>query len=101
MSTTIYVGNLPFSTTADELHDLFSTYGPVESVRLITGQMADAILEAQARLVKDEAESEEGEKAAVSAAPDMPRRPRRRVRARLPVEGDEAEAEPEEEEEAE
>jgi RNA recognition motif-containing protein len=36
MSTTIYVGNLPFSTTADELRDLFSTYGPVESVRLIT-----------------------------------------------------------------
>ncbi|HET9582094.1 MAG TPA: 30S ribosomal protein S2 [Gemmatimonadota bacterium] len=76
----------------------------IKSVRLIAGQIADAVLEAQARLVKDEAESEEGEKTAVSAAPDMPRRPRRRVRARLPVEADEAaeaEAEPEEGEEAE
>lgn len=36
MSTTIYVGNLPFSANADELRALFSTYGPVESVRLIT-----------------------------------------------------------------
>ncbi|MGQ4806729.1 hypothetical protein NKDENANG_00064 [Candidatus Entotheonellaceae bacterium PAL068K] len=36
MSTNIYVGNLPFSTTADEIRDLFSAHGTVESVNLIT-----------------------------------------------------------------
>ena len=36
MSTNIYVGNLPFSATADEIRDLFSAYGTVESVNLIT-----------------------------------------------------------------
>jgi RNA recognition motif-containing protein len=36
MSTNIYVGNLPFSTNADEIRDLFSAYGTVESVNLIT-----------------------------------------------------------------
>ena len=72
----------------------------IKSVRLIAGQIADAVAEAQARLIKEEAASEEGEKAAAVAAPDMPRRPRRRVRARLPVETDEAEGESEEGEEA-
>ncbi len=36
MSTNIYVGNLPFSATEDEVRDLFGTYGTVASVNLIT-----------------------------------------------------------------
>lgn len=36
MSKKIYVGNLPFSATEDEVRELFSEYGPVESVNLIT-----------------------------------------------------------------
>jgi RNA recognition motif-containing protein len=36
MSTNIYVGNLPFSATEDEVHKLFSAYGTVERVNLIT-----------------------------------------------------------------
>lgn len=36
MSKKIYVGNLPFSATDQEVRDLFSEYGPVESVSLIT-----------------------------------------------------------------
>jgi RNA recognition motif-containing protein len=36
MSTNIYVGNLPFSVTAEEIQALFGTYGTVENVRLIT-----------------------------------------------------------------
>ncbi len=36
MSTNIYVGNLPFSTTEAQVHELFSEYGTVESVKLIT-----------------------------------------------------------------
>ena len=36
MSTNIYIGNLPFSTDADEVRDLFTAYGEVESVNLIT-----------------------------------------------------------------
>lgn len=33
---TIYVGNLPFSATEDEVRELFSQYGAVHSVKLIT-----------------------------------------------------------------
>jgi RNA recognition motif-containing protein len=36
MSTNIYVGNLPFSATEDEIQELFSAYGTVERVSLIT-----------------------------------------------------------------
>ena len=36
MSTNIYVGNLPFKATADEVNELFSAHGMVESVNLIT-----------------------------------------------------------------
>lgn len=36
MSTKIYVGNLPFSATDDEVRDMFSEFGNVESVNLIT-----------------------------------------------------------------
>jgi len=36
MSTSIYVGNLPFSATEDEIQELFSVYGTVEKVNLIT-----------------------------------------------------------------
>ena len=35
MSTKLYVGNLPFSTTAQELQDLFSQAGAVAGVDLI------------------------------------------------------------------
>ena len=36
MSTNIYVGNLPFSTSEKEIRDLFEKHGDVESVNLIT-----------------------------------------------------------------
>jgi cold-inducible RNA-binding protein len=36
MSTNIYVGNLPFSVDEDQIRELFSAYGTVESVNLIT-----------------------------------------------------------------
>jgi RNA recognition motif-containing protein len=36
MSTNIYVGNLPFTTSTDEVEELFSAYGTVEKVNLIT-----------------------------------------------------------------
>ena len=36
MSKRIYVGNLPFSASDQELQDLFGEYGTVESVNLIT-----------------------------------------------------------------
>jgi RNA recognition motif-containing protein len=32
----IYIGNLPYTCTADEVRELFSSYGNVESVNLIT-----------------------------------------------------------------
>ena len=36
MSTNIYVGNLPFSVTEEAIHDLFSPFGMVDAVKLIT-----------------------------------------------------------------
>ena len=36
MSKKIYVGNLPFSTTDEELEELFSAHGAVESAKVIT-----------------------------------------------------------------
>jgi len=32
----IYIGNLPFRTSEAQLHDLFSQYGQVHSVKLVT-----------------------------------------------------------------
>lgn len=34
--TSIYVGNLPFSATEDEIRRLFEPFGAVQSVKLIT-----------------------------------------------------------------
>jgi RNA recognition motif-containing protein len=36
MAKTIYVGNLPFRTTEEELSDLFAEYGTVHSAKVIT-----------------------------------------------------------------
>jgi len=36
MSKRLFVGNLPFSATEDELRDLFAQHGTVTSVKLIT-----------------------------------------------------------------
>ena len=38
MSKRIFVGNLPFSTTEEELNDLFKENGQVESVAIITNR---------------------------------------------------------------
>jgi RNA recognition motif-containing protein len=35
MEKTIYVGNLPFSSSETEIHDLFSQHGTVFSVKMI------------------------------------------------------------------
>jgi len=32
----IYVGNLPYTATEDDLNDLFAEFGPVERVKIIT-----------------------------------------------------------------
>ncbi len=36
MNKKLYVGSLPYSITEDELRELFSSYGAIESVRIIT-----------------------------------------------------------------
>jgi cold-inducible RNA-binding protein len=36
MSKNLYVGNLPFQTTADDLRDAFSQYGTVTSAQVIS-----------------------------------------------------------------
>jgi RNA recognition motif-containing protein len=37
-SKTLYVGNLTYDTTEEELQELFSQYGPVDQVRLISSK---------------------------------------------------------------
>lgn len=39
----IYVGNLPFSTNEGEIRDLFSAYGTVESVNLMTDRETERL----------------------------------------------------------
>lgn len=36
MATTLYVGNLPWNTTAEELREFFAPYGQIVSSRIIT-----------------------------------------------------------------
>ena len=36
MPKNIYVGNLPFTSTESDVHELFSQYGSVDTVRLVT-----------------------------------------------------------------
>jgi RNA recognition motif-containing protein len=36
MSKSLYVGNLPFTATEEEVNDLFAQYGAVESVKLLS-----------------------------------------------------------------
>ena len=36
MVKTIYVGNLPFNATEDDVRNLFSQYGTIHSVKMIT-----------------------------------------------------------------
>lgn len=36
MSSNLYIGNIPFSATVEDVRDLFAPYGTVESVNLIT-----------------------------------------------------------------
>ena len=36
MNTKLYVGNLPFDTTENDLQDMFAGFGPVTDVNLIT-----------------------------------------------------------------
>jgi len=35
MGKTIYVGNLPFSASEDQVHDLFAAFGEVTSVKFV------------------------------------------------------------------
>ncbi|PJB83982.1 MAG: RNA-binding protein [Acidobacteria bacterium CG_4_9_14_3_um_filter_49_7] len=39
MSQSLYVGNLPYNASEDELRNLFAEHGPVESVRIITDRV--------------------------------------------------------------
>ena len=34
----LYVGNLPYEVTEDDLRELFAEFGPVEAVRIIEGK---------------------------------------------------------------
>ncbi|MEJ2683493.1 MAG: RNA-binding protein [Candidatus Sulfobium sp.] len=37
----IYVGNIPYDTTEEDLRELFSEYGEIESLRIVKDQFTD------------------------------------------------------------
>ncbi len=39
MTKRLYIGNLPFSATEDEIRELFETHGSIESINVITDQV--------------------------------------------------------------
>jgi cold-inducible RNA-binding protein len=87
VSTNIYVGNLPFDVTEDTIRDLFSPFGVVETVKLITDrdtgrlrgfgfvEMADGGQEAIAALNETELN---GRRITVNPAKPQQERPARR-----------------------
>ena len=85
MSTTIYVGNLPFTATEQELRDLFEPHGKVESVKLINdrdtgrprgfGFVAMAPADAQAAIAATNGQSLGGRALRVNEAQERPPRP--------------------------
>ena len=89
MSKNIYVGNLPFRTTEESVRDLFASYGPVQSVKLIsdreTGkprgfgfvEMDDDAAADEAIRALDGAEFEGRSLKVNEAKPRAPRPPRR------------------------
>jgi len=87
MATKLYVGQLPYSTTDDELKDLFSPHGTVESAKVImdreTGRskgfgFVEMSTEDEANAVIKAMDQQEvgGRKINVSIARPMTERPR-------------------------
>jgi len=58
-------------------------------VRLITSQVADAIADARARIVKEEAASKAEQTEAEDEKPVRREKPKRKIRARLPDQDEE------------
>jgi len=87
MVKSIYVGNLPFSASDEEIREIFSTYGEVQSVKLIsdrdTGrfrgfgfvEMNDA--EAQKAIEGLNGKDMGGRNLRVNLAEEKPQRPKR------------------------
>lgn len=81
----IYVGNLPFSATEEEVAELFADFGPVERVKLITDRETGRprgfgfVTLADEAKVKDAAEAMDGHDfggRALRVNPAEPREPR-------------------------
>jgi RNA recognition motif-containing protein len=89
VSTNVYVGNLPFSATEQQVQDLFAAYGLVERVNLITDrdtgrlkgfgfvEMTDGAQEAIANLDQSDFD---GRKLTVNLARPREERPRKERR---------------------
>jgi small subunit ribosomal protein S2 len=65
----------------------------IKSVRLITSQVADAIVDARERIVKEEAVEKAEKQEADEEKPARPQKPKRKIRARLPDQDEEGEEE--------
>ncbi len=61
----------------------------IKSVRLITSQVADAIVDARARIIKEEAASKAEQQEAEDEKPVRKEKPKRKIRARLPDQDEE------------
>lgn len=81
----IYVGNLPFSATEEEVAELFASFGPVEKVKLVTDRETGRprgfgfVTLADTSKVKEAAEALDGQDfggRALRVNPAEPREPR-------------------------
>ena len=73
----IYVGNMAYSMTEDELRDLFSNYGTVSSARLVTDRDTGRANEANAAIEAINGTKQGGRELVVNEARPREERPRR------------------------
>ena len=90
MSTNIYIGNLPFTATTDQVTALFEAYGTVERVNLITDretgrlkgfgfiEMSSGAQEAMSNLDQSELDGRTLTVNPAKPREERPRQPRRR-----------------------
>lgn len=78
-SNKLYVGNLLYGTTSEDLRDLFSTYGTVQDVKIIEGKgfgFVEMDTQEEAENAKEKLDGYEFKGRTLKVAEARPQRPR-------------------------